>query len=73
MKQHYMREEHNFLKAIRTNLPYTARHGGWYVDPSNLTEEQKYYIQTANNSSSWLTDENGELVNEEFKSHYKKK
>ncbi|PIQ14667.1 MAG: family 2 glycosyl transferase [Flavobacteriales bacterium CG18_big_fil_WC_8_21_14_2_50_32_9] len=71
-RPNYIRLEESFLKAIRTNKPYTARHGGWYINPTKLSEEQKYYINTANNSSSWLTDENGELKNEFFKSHYKK-
>ena len=72
-RPNYKREESNFLHAIRTNLPYTARHGGWYIDPKNLSDEQKYYIRTANSSSSWLTNENGELINKEIKSHYDKK
>ena len=46
-----------FYKAIRTQKPYTARHGGWYVDPENLTNEQEFYINTSNASSSWLSKE----------------
>lgn len=68
----YQRKESNFLRAVRTNLPYCARHGGWYINPKNLTDEQLYYIKSANNSSSWLTNEKGELINETFKSHYNK-
>ncbi len=48
---------HNFYKAIRTKKPYFAMHGGWYIDYNNLTDEQKYYIKTANSSSSWLSKE----------------
>jgi hypothetical protein len=69
-RPNYKREESNFLKGIRMNFPYYARHGGWYVNPLELTDEQKYYIETANNSSSWLMDENGELKNTIFKEHY---
>jgi hypothetical protein len=47
----------NFYKAIRTKHPYLARHGGWYIDQKSLTEEQKFYIETANSSSSWLYKE----------------
>ena len=47
----------NFFKAIRTQKPYIARHGGWYIDPKNLSEEQEFYINHANSSSSWLNKE----------------
>lgn len=72
-RPNFMRNsEEEFLKGIRVDSPYISRHGGWYTNPSLLTEEQKYYIKTANNSSSWLADETGELKNEFFKAHYKK-
>ncbi|MBW6482600.1 MAG: glycosyltransferase family 2 protein [Vicingaceae bacterium] len=70
-RPNYKRTEASFLSAIRTNTPYTARHGGWYLNPKELTEEQKHYIKTANNSSSWLTNEKGELKNDFYKDHYK--
>lgn len=53
----------NFYKAIRTSSPYTAIHGGWYIDINKLTLEQKYYMKTANHSSSWKLNENGEIEN----------
>lgn len=65
-------EECTFLKGIRTGDPYIARHGGWYLDPKNLTDEQKFYIKTANYSSSWLADEDGKLKNDFFRTHYNK-
>jgi hypothetical protein len=34
--------------AVRTRTPYTAKHLDWYIDPDNMTEDQKYYIETAN-------------------------
>ena len=71
-RPNYSRSKDDFLKAIRTDAPYTAMHGGWYIDPTALTEEQKYYIQTANDSSSWLTNKDGELKNKSFKDHYSK-
>jgi hypothetical protein len=71
-RPNYNRNTKDFLKGIRTDKPFTARHGGWYVNPNELTEEQKYYIQTASSSSSWLTDEKGELKNKFFKNYYKK-
>ncbi|MCB9360302.1 MAG: glycosyltransferase family 2 protein [Flavobacteriales bacterium] len=72
-RPNYIRNEHDFLRGIRTEKPYTARHGGWYINPKALTEEQLFYIKTANNSSSWLTNENGELINDTFKDHYTNK
>ena len=55
-----------FMNAVRTRSPYTAIHGGWFVDPDNLSEEQRYYMKTANNSSSWRVDEHGKLVSKDF-------
>src|SRR5690606_28311900 len=43
----------DFFKALRLGGKYTVRHGGWYVDNDNLTEEQVYYAKTANESNSW--------------------
>ena len=53
----------HFTKAWRTDYPMQARHGGWYIDPINLSEEQKQYLNTANDSASWLIDEKGILIN----------
>lgn len=72
-RPNYSRNTLDFLSGIRTEKPYTARHGGWYINPKALTEEQLFYIKTANNSSSWLTNENGELINDTFKNHYTNK
>ena len=54
----------NFYYAVRTNTPYMAIHGGWYVEKDNLTEEQKFYIKTANSSSSWNINSQGDLTND---------
>lgn len=55
-----------FLKGCRTKCPYTAKHGGWYIDSIKLTEEQKFYFESCNRSSSWRVDSNGELVRREY-------
>ncbi len=55
-----------FLKAIRTNQPYTAMHGGWYFDIKNLTIEQNNYLKIANESSSWNIDINGKLYTNDY-------
>ena len=62
----------HFTKAWRTDYPLQARHGGWYIDIDNLTEEQEYYLKTANESASWKINNQGDLVNRVHKSIYKK-
>ncbi|MFK7049732.1 hypothetical protein FLACOL_02767 [Flavobacterium columnare] len=52
----------SFFDGIRLAGSYTSKHGGWYLNPSNLTEEQKYYFRTANSSNSWKINEEGDLV-----------
>lgn len=29
----------NFYHAIRTKMPFMAKHGGWYIDSNKLTDE----------------------------------
>jgi hypothetical protein len=53
-----------FYDAIRIGGNFTARHGGWYIDNQNPSDEEKYYIRTASSSSSWNTDEKGASTNE---------
>lgn len=51
----------DFLSGIRIAGNFTAVHGGWYVDPQNMTAEQEYYQETSSNASSWLIKKNGSL------------
>lgn len=60
-----------FYKAIRTKSPYIAKHGGWYIDHENLTEEQDFYMKTANESSSWKVDNKGEVLEGMYKQYLK--
>lgn len=60
-RPNYYHKEYGFLRAIRTNYPYTAKHGGWYIDNNNLTNEQKFYFENCNASSTWRIDEKGKL------------
>ena len=53
----------DFTKAWRTAAPIQAKHGGWYINPNALTEEQAYYMKTANASASWQINAQGELIN----------
>ncbi|MDA8874520.1 glycosyltransferase family 2 protein [Winogradskyella sp.] len=57
----YTYKKQNFTKAWRTDYPLQAIHGGWYINPANLTDEQIYYQKTANESASWLLKKSGEL------------
>lgn len=41
--------------TFRTAFPYSARHLPWYVDSSNLGEEEKYYIENASTSTHWTS------------------
>lgn len=50
--------ESHTLKAARTDFPYLIRHLPWYVDSANLSEEEKYYVRTANSSSSMAGEHN---------------
>lgn len=51
----------NFYKGMRMAGDYTAKHGGWYIDPKNLSPERKHYFKTSNSSASWKFDEEGNL------------
>jgi hypothetical protein len=41
------------LSALRTGFPYIARHVPWYLDADKLSEEEMYYLEHANLSSTW--------------------
>lgn len=56
----------NFYRGIRTAPPYVALHGGWYINPKNLTAEQQFYMKTANESSSWRIDEEGNVIDKQY-------
>lgn len=55
-----------FLSAIRVGGNFTAKHGGWYVNPKKMSEEQKFYLETANQSSSWRIDKDGTHLSTEY-------
>ena len=54
-------KERNFYRAIRLGGNFTSKHMGWYIDPKNLTEEQKHYMKTSSTSNSWKFDKEGNL------------
>ena len=48
--------EYKAGKSLRTKPPYEARHLGWYIDNSSLSEEEIYYLsQIQNRSTCWST------------------
>lgn len=65
-KPNYLYNKRNFYAAIRTKKPYQARHGGWYLDAENLTDEQKYYFTNCNESSSWKINDKGVLFTKDY-------
>ncbi len=43
----------DFYNALRTGGSLVVQHLPWYVDSSNLSIEDKYYVSTANESATW--------------------
>lgn len=43
----------DFFSGIRLGGDFSSKHGGWYIDPQNMTEDQEYYYEKSNNSASW--------------------
>lgn len=52
----------SFYKAIRVAGDFTATHGGWYINTNELTDEDRYYFETSNNSNSWKVDKDGDFI-----------
>lgn len=55
-----------YLSGIRMAGDFTAVHGGWYFDPENMSDEQKYYSETANTSASWRVTNEGKHGSSEY-------
>lgn len=73
-KPSFRKGNHNFISfysAIRLAGNYLSQHGGWYVNKDNLTDEQQYYLHSADSSSSWKMDLEGNLDNNFYKDQYK--
>lgn len=49
------------LSANRTGFPYLIRHLPWYIDSGNLSEEERYYMQTSNSSSTIGSQARGDV------------
>jgi hypothetical protein len=42
-----------YRAGIRTYEPYWARHLDWYIDPTNMQEDQRLYLSSASQVSHW--------------------
>lgn len=62
----YHTKSGRFLQGIRTAPPFVAKHESWYIDNDNLTEEQNYFMQHCNSSSSWRINEDGTLSDKRY-------
>lgn len=56
----------DFYRGVRIAGNFEAKHGGWYKDVNNLTDEEKYYILTASSVSSWNVDFDGNHKSTEY-------
>lgn len=65
-RPYYKYNSDSFYDAIRTKNPWQAKHGGWYLDNKNLTEEQLFYFSVCNQSSSWRINEKGKILNKNY-------
>lgn len=62
--------ENSFMKGIRVAGDFTAQHGGWYINPELMTEEQAYYFKTVNSSSSWIFNSDGDIIKKQSNLNY---
>jgi len=49
----------HFLSSIRLAGKFLCTHGGWYLNPNALTDENIYYMNSVHKSSSWIIDKDG--------------
>lgn len=50
------------MPARRCGFPYVVRHMPWYTDSSRLSEEDKFYAQTSNESSTVAMQQRGAQI-----------
>jgi len=44
----------SYCLSFRSSYPYMVKHLPWYNDSNNLSTEEKYYIEHASSSASWV-------------------
>ena len=50
----YTGQQVNHLrKTLRTGFPYVIRHLPWYLDSDNMNSEEKYYVNSIQQSTEW--------------------
>lgn len=59
----------DFTRGIRIAGDFTSKHGGWYLDPENFSDEQKFYFKD-NISTSWIFNQDGSLIESKTNSTY---
>jgi hypothetical protein len=42
-------------KMIRTGHPYQMRHLPWYIDSNDISEEEKYYLESVKKPTHWTS------------------
>lgn len=56
----------NFYNGLRIAGNFTAIHGGWYKNPNQLTEEEKFYEEHASSSASWTKIKSDEQISDRY-------
>ena len=56
----------NFYNGLRLAGDFTAIHGGWYKNPNQLTEEEKFYEEHASSSASWTKIKSDEQISDRY-------
>lgn len=62
--------ENSFMKGIRVAGDFTAQHGGWYINPDDMSQEQLHYFNTTNSSSSWVFNSDRKILKKESNFNY---
>ncbi|MCQ2049608.1 MAG: glycosyltransferase family 2 protein [Candidatus Saccharibacteria bacterium] len=56
---------HRFGEAFRLGYPYQARHTPWYKDPTEVTDEDRYYVEHKTNG--WWNVVEGKMTPDKLK------
>lgn len=62
--------QNNFFSGLRVAGDFCAKHGGWYLNPTDMSEEQNHYFNTLESSASWVFNKEGELRKQESNISY---
>lgn len=62
----FLNDHVDYYKGLRFAGKYIAKHGGWYLDPENLSEEEIFYQNNTTNVSSWKLNNNDEKIKKRY-------